>query len=82
MSHFDACGQTRPRPDERRTIVPIKNTAQRPQPPMQERGDRSFVRFETSAATPSEMPPLKLPARNTIDPGVVRLGGSNITSVR
>jgi hypothetical protein len=62
--------------------VSIKSTTQHPQPSIPEGADRSSVRFDSSTIRPSEMPPLKLPARNVIDSGVMRLGSCTITSAR
>lgn len=62
--------------------MPINNTAKRPKAPIPEGGDGRFVRFGSKTTMPSEMPPLELAAQNIIDPGIVRLGAANITSVR
>lgn len=60
----------------------VKNTTQYPPRPIREVAARGFVRFDSSTIGPSEMPALKLPARNIADRGIVRLGSCGITSVR
>jgi len=43
---------------------------------------RQTVRFENNPQASPSLPPLKLPAPDITDPGIVRLGGSNITAAR
>jgi hypothetical protein len=59
-----------------------KNTSQYPLQPSPEGGHRGFVRFDSSTITPSELPPLKLQAREITDRGIVRFGSSSITPAR
>jgi hypothetical protein len=59
-----------------------KNTAQHPQQPTPESEDRGFVRFDSKTITLSQLPPLKLQAREITDCGIVRFGSGMITSER
>jgi hypothetical protein len=52
------------------------------QDPMPKLTNHNVVCFEHSPQASSNLPPLKLPARDITDPGILRLGGSNITSAR
>jgi hypothetical protein len=59
-----------------------KNTSQHSLQPSPEGAYRGFVRFDSSTITLSELPPLKLQAREISDRGIVRFGSSTITSAR
>jgi hypothetical protein len=43
---------------------------------------RPIVRFDNSPQPSPKLPPLKLPAQDITDPGIVRLGNNCITSAR
>ena len=60
----------------------VKNTTQSPPRPILEDAARGFVRFESRTITQSQLPPLRLPAQNITDRGIVRLGSCGITFVR
>jgi hypothetical protein len=59
-----------------------KNTSQHPLQPSPEGAYRSFVQFDSSTITLSELPPLKLQVREITDRGLVRFGATSITSAR